>query len=300
MREDLASSTPRLLLLSLVCGPLLVGCPQVLSDDFISIDVRQDSATAGEPWDGNGAAAGGSAGWGELGGNNDGSPPGSPSGGEFGLGGQDAGPSGSSGSGAPTCAPDDCDTSSAGAGGQDTDCVPEDEVCDGIDNNCDEVVDDGACDADCRGFVANGSSYMYCGEATPHAEVLDRCAQQGMRPIDIESEAENEAIVSAAAPLDAELGEPNGKQRAFWTGASDEEMEGTWVWLPDGPTFWIGTANGAPVGGLYSNWGQGRPNDVNQGEDCGLVYIENGEEGPAGEWNDVVCDDGYSFVCEAP
>src|SRR5688500_10777508 len=67
-----------------------------------------------------------------------------------------------------------------------------------------------------------------------------------------------------------------------WIGASDEAVEGAWRWANNGDQFWSGlgaNAGGVPVGGLYSNWNNAEPNDVN-GED--FAEITGG-----GGWNDL-------------
>jgi len=194
------------------------------------------------------------------------------------------------------------DPASGGTGGSGgADCVPEDEICDGQDNDCNQMIDDDACEAGCAGFLLNGQTYMYCGESIVGWQIENRCADNGMIPVRIDSAQENTALVDAVQLLDAEYGEPNGQQRAFWIGVSNSDDEGTWLWLADGTVFWIGTANGMAVDGAYNNWGAGKPNSANTGgEDCAAMYIQSGEDGALGEWNDLDCSDGYSVVCESP
>jgi len=67
-----------------------------------------------------------------------------------------------------------------------------------------------------------------------------------------------------------------------WIGATDKDNEGTWIWA-DGPEantiFWQGRSNGSAVGGNFSSWNPGEPNNVNGGED----FAELNE----GKWNDL-------------
>lgn len=61
-------------------------------------------------------------------------------------------------------------------------------------------------------------------------------------------------------------------------GASDAAKEGTWVWEtgPErGQVFW---KDGAAVGGAYTNWRPGEPNNVQPGENYLVLY--------RGGWND--------------
>lgn len=49
-----------------------------------------------------------------------------------------------------------------------------------------------------------------------------------------------------------------------WLGASDEAVEGIWQWItgPEaGTVFWNGAAGGTPVGGMYTSWQGGQPDD---------------------------------------
>lgn len=73
-----------------------------------------------------------------------------------------------------------------------------------------------------------------------------------------------------------------------WIGASDEESEDDWKWVtgPEADTsFWSGLGadeGGQPVGGLFSNWAEGEPNNAGD-EDCAQFY-SNGTG-----WNDLPC-----------
>jgi len=64
----------------------------------------------------------------------------------------------------------------------------------------------------------------------------------------------------------------------IFLGANDLSSEGTWVWVETGTQFWSGPWYGGPVGGLYSHWASGEPNN-SADEDISEMYQD-------GFWND--------------
>jgi hypothetical protein len=187
-------------------------------------------------------------------------------------------------------------------------CVPQVEVCNGLDDDCDGQVDeDGACPEDCQGFALKGRGYMYCAVEVAQATALARCSAQGMRLAWIETAEENAQIVAniVAAPLprpddDAEL--------LTYIGGSDAASEGVWRWvgtdsIPDGVQFWQGTSadtGGQAVGGAFANWAPTEPNDTDGNEDCAALSAIGANNREPGNWDDRSCDTEFPFVCEAP
>jgi len=76
----------------------------------------------------------------------------------------------------------------------------------------------------------------------------------------------------------------------WWIGASDQGTEGAWVWAIGGSQFWSGQANGNAVGGLFSRWDGGQPNNLGN-EDCAHLA-------PDGDWLDDSCSDSEEYICE--
>jgi hypothetical protein len=94
------------------------------------------------------------------------------------------------------------------------------------------------------------------------------------------------ATVTTQAENDYLLGRLSGDG---WFGASDSGTEDDWKWVtgPEaGTSFWAGLGDGAPVGGLFSNWASGEPNNSGN-EDCAQFYSSGSG------WNDLPCDGDY-------
>ncbi|AKT37218.1 uncharacterized protein CMC5_013490 [Chondromyces crocatus] len=155
------------------------------------------------------------------------------------------------------------------------------ELCNGIDDDCDEVVDEGACSAGCTGTVnpANGHSYTFCSSAN-WANASARCADLGMRLVRVDDVDENTWLRTQM--LSRGFGQ-------IWLGASDAVTEQTWLWQ-DGDPFWQGGPNGMPVGNRYSAWTNGEPNDDGT-EDCAAMRSD-------GRWHDTECGGGRPIACE--
>lgn len=184
-------------------------------------------------------------------------------------------------------------------------CQPSDEVCDGIDNDCDDVIDSGgACPAGCGGFTLDDHAYMFCGEAVDRGIALARCGGEGMKLAWIETPEENAALLTSIGALDVPV--PAG-ELLVQIGASDTDDEDEWIWVGnaaafDGFQFWDGNgvdAGGEAVGGAYANWAAGEPNNTDQ-EDCGVINVTGNATRAPGVWDDRDCLEESSFVCEEP
>lgn len=184
-------------------------------------------------------------------------------------------------------------------------CIVEAETCDGLDNDCDQEIDEGgACPSRCFGFVAQDVPHMYCDDAVTREDMESRCVAQDMRRVWIQSAQENDAIVEFVARTLVALGDVDEPSTdgsyGVWTGASDVVLDGDWRWGNTGPSFWDGADDGAPLDDLFNQWSPGRP-DAALAEDCALLYVWGDDDGnDPGDWDDVSCDELHGFVCERP
>jgi len=250
----------------------LSGCP--VTDDYY-LETSQVNGNGGDPGTGQTTLASGGSG-----------------GSTAGKGGAAVGGSGTAtaGTGEPPAggAPD---VSMAGSGSTGT-CTPATERCNGHDDDCDDVIDELACNSmtsgtsGCSGFVLPGEpnhGYMLCNGTRDYGKAGEACAAQNMRLAWLETAVENSAVSKKVAALsnDAEV----------IIGATDGADEGEWFW-DGGAQFFRGQEDGVPVDDAYNAWTDGTPNDENQNEDCAVLM-----SAPA-TWGDRGCSVKYAYLCE--
>lgn len=140
----------------------------------------------------------------------------------------------------------------------------------------------GATPGTCTSATFGSEIYYFCSDTKTWTDARTRCTNiPGLNLVRIDGAAENAFVVSKMA------GES-------WTAANDRTVEGTWRWssggTDGGSQFWSGASNGSPVGGLYSNWETGQPNDLGT-QDCAIIETN-------GRWDDKGCGDTKAYVCE--
>jgi len=133
---------------------------------------------------------------------------------------------------------------------------------------------------DCQAFVHAGRTYHSCTDALDWDEARVACEAANLKLVRIDDDAENTAVANA-------IGEDS------WIGASDVDTEDAWRWT-DGTAFWSGAADGAAVGGHFSAWYDGQPDNVYGPlitADCGAILLD-------ATWGDRACSIWHPYVCE--
>jgi hypothetical protein len=257
------------------------------------------NATGGEPTAG--AASGGLAGGGVAGGGTGGQGAAQGGGGSAGFSGSAGAPDDvAGGGGAETAgAGGTPDNGGAGGAGGSPECVPSgDELCDGVDNDCANGIDDASiCPTDCYGFADGDARYMICVPSEAMARDL-ASAQTFCKDHDasydlvrIDGQSENDFLVASIESTEY-------PPATYWIGATTDEEAIDWSW-PDGTIFYDHSTE-MTVNGGWANWGPNRPNNIGNNEHCAVLIVNTGMSEFWDKWNDVPCDDtDHGFVCEA-
>ena len=129
--------------------------------------------------------------------------------------------------------------------------------------------------SDCVPHARGATVYYVCPGVLPYADALARCRSVGAELVRLEDAAENDWLI-------VQIGDT-----PVWIGASDFTTEGDWLWVDDDSLFWRGTSLGDPVGGMFSDWASGEPNQTG---DCARAESTG--------WHDHSCTNSLAYVCE--
>lgn len=143
------------------------------------------------------------------------------------------------------------------------------ESCDGVDNNCDGLVDELGCE--CEAMDLDGSTLHFCLEEIRWSAARDACQERGLRLADLDS------VTFARAAF--EFADELAPNRSWYLAGNDREEEGSWRRLDQEPLD-------------FANFGPGEPDDFGD-EDCAvLASYANGD------WADVRCNTALPYICQ--
>ncbi len=151
------------------------------------------------------------------------------------------------------------------------------ECADGVDQNCNFIVDDGAQCVPPASFTLPGVpgwQFFFLDQPSQRDAARMECAALGLGA-DLawfDSLEENQAASAALQVL--------APSAVVWIGLNDLAEEGWYLW-----------ANGSAP--KYTNWATGQPNNWDDSEDCGRML-------PDGTWNDTNCKDALKALCRKP
>jgi len=118
-----------------------------------------------------------------------------------------------------------------------------DELCDGVDNDCDGDKDEysatntGEC-GECEPLVGGDRVYYFCSDTDTWDGARASCIGRGADLTSITSDAEFQLLWTKLKALPGR----------YWIGAGDREEEGTYVWN-----------DGTPLSSMHPGWAQGEP-----------------------------------------
>ena len=101
-------------------------------------------------------------------------------------------------------------------------------------------------DSLCHSFVQRNTYYWFCNNDRQFSDARQRCQAAGTDLIAVDDAFEDSLFATHTLEY-------------MFLGATDEAVEGDWVWLGRPMPFWTGGVSGSPVAGAYANWHVGQP-----------------------------------------
>ncbi|MBI3511803.1 MAG: T9SS type A sorting domain-containing protein [Bacteroidetes bacterium] len=167
-------------------------------------------------------------------------------------------------------------------------------------------------------FSYNGKNYEVVKEVKNWTNASACAVSRGGYLVQINDAGEQAAVYTAitfgAGVNSTYASVSDGGGIAYvWIGATDRNVEGTWLWDGNydnvGFNFWMGQGNAGAGGGYavassYVNWGgtgagaANEPDNYIGIQDCGAIGLATWPYGVAGEWNDISGANNLYYVIE--
>lgn len=187
----------------------------------------------------------------------------------------------------------DAGTDSGDDGGCRRCCVAGEEVCDGLDNDCDLAVDEDDVCGSCVVYrnAARLNVYWICADERSADSAASRCEGLGSLAhlVQISDAVENDRVTAYAEEVNTATGESHD----YWTGLTDADDEGIWRW-----------ADGSIA--TYTKWRMGgpSPDEPNGGHAANCMTLLRFADDPdfgsdRTTWNDDVCSRPNAYICES-
>jgi hypothetical protein len=144
------------------------------------------------------------------------------------------------------------------------------EACNGADENCNDVIDDGP-GCECPRVTLGHRIFAFCNPRRNFDDARSHCESISMRLASIHTGEENARVLAHIA---------RSGTSDWWIGARQADFEGSWSWIDGTPFDYPGFSGGEPNGWVFENCA-----DIDEG---------------AGHWRDVACALTKPMVCASP
>ena len=150
------------------------------------------------------------------------------------------------------------------------------ELCDGTDNNGNNIIDEGACNNNCQLEQHDGKAYLFCNEELNWLDAKAKCNSIGYSLLQIKNEAERDWVKTILAD----------KEDRYFIALNDIKDEGTWKWADESDSY-----------SGFIDWNDGGEPNGHETENCVSIY--SGDRPDAfGKYNDDKCSSKRHYICE--